>query len=123
MTTKLKSRGQPALSLCEWELAIAAYAYEIVDRPIMSDQTFDALAKLVLVSNIPEFSADTGQWVHNLDLDLLSVVYHGCCNEHPKTQEISGATIQGVLAKLGIPHYCCASPTGCWRDYSGYVQQ
>lgn len=123
MTTKLKSRGQPKLSLCEWELAIAAYAYEIVNKPIMSDRTFDTLAGLLLFSHIPNFSPDTGQWVYDLDMDLLSVVYHGCRGVYSKTEEVSGATIQGVLSKMGIPHFCCTSPQGCWRDYSDYVQQ
>ncbi len=123
MTTKLKGARQPTLSLCEWELAIAAYAYEIAAHPIMSDSTFDTLAKMVLVSNIPEFDASTGQWVYNLDLELLGIVYHNCRTQYPQQQDVSGATIAGALERLGVPYTCCTSPLGCWRDYSAYVLQ
>lgn len=56
------------LTLAEWFLVLAAYAYEVEDDPICSDYIFDNNAKhLPLPSNIPNFSPDTGQWIHGIE--------------------------------------------------------
>lgn len=120
---KLKSAGMPVMSLCEWELVVAAYAYEIMHRPIMSDSTFDFLAREVLVPNIPDFSPDTGQWVYGLDLDVIALVYNECRAQWPQHDDIAGTTIAGALERYTIPYTCCTSPLGCWRDYSAFVVQ
>lgn len=56
-------------------LSVAAYAYEFMDDPVLTDEEFDNLAKKINV-NIKtgndkldkffkeEFSADTGMWIH-----------------------------------------------------------
>lgn len=66
------------------QISMAAYAYEIIDTPIMDDATFDAMAKLIDVSidtRRPdldeffrkEFSPHTGQWIHNHpDIDKIA---------------------------------------------------
>ncbi len=57
-------------------LAIAAYAYEILDRPIMEDDEFDQLAQSIqrqqgtchpLVDEFfaAQFSPMTGMWIHD----------------------------------------------------------
>lgn len=61
----------------EWEIILAAYSYEILDKPIMNDSTFDYFCKaLKLPTKIKGFSPDTGQWIHDLlpdlDLDVLN---------------------------------------------------
>lgn len=57
-------------------LSIAAYAYEVLDRPIMSDNEFDKLAQSIdrrrgtchpIMDEffITQFSPMTGMWIHN----------------------------------------------------------
>lgn len=60
-------------------LCMAAYAYEVLDTPIMSDADYDALANVSDPSIrtgryddwwIASFQPDTGQWIHmHPDLD------------------------------------------------------
>jgi hypothetical protein len=68
-------------------VAVAAWAYEIHDDPLMSDAEFDTLAREIDVDRstansdmdrwfATEFSPDTGQWVHrHPDKDGLERVY------------------------------------------------
>jgi len=57
-------------------LSIAAYAYEVLDRPIMSDSEFDKLAASIrryqgtchpLLDEffVTQFSAMSGMWIHD----------------------------------------------------------
>lgn len=56
----------------EWTLILAAYAYEVEDKPLMADATFDILCTYhdATTSNIPEFSPGTGMWVHDALADV-----------------------------------------------------
>lgn len=69
------------------KLAVAAYAYEIESRPIISDATFDFMA-LMIQPAVPtgnarldlffmtEFSPHTGQWIYrHPDLDGIRRIY------------------------------------------------
>jgi hypothetical protein len=68
-------------------VALAAYAYEIADAPIMSDADYDALARridpAVSTGNEPldrffreQFAPHTGQWVRwHPGLDRLAAIY------------------------------------------------
>lgn len=58
------------------QIAVAAYAYELVDRPLIDDATFDEAAKAIDLSidtSRPDldhwfrenFQPHTGQWIHN----------------------------------------------------------
>lgn len=62
----------------EWDVMIAAYAYEVLDEPTLPDSTYDGFCKLLneLGTSIPGFDASTGQWIHELikDKDILSVL-------------------------------------------------
>jgi len=68
-------------------VALAAYAYEIMNDPIMSDDAFD---KLALTINLKiktgnakmdkffkkEFETDTGQWIHkHPELSKLKFIF------------------------------------------------
>ncbi len=68
-------------------LAIAAYAYEMLDRPIMTDQEFDRLAETIRPRMgtchpaldeffITRFSPMTGMWIHDHpELDRVKALY------------------------------------------------
>lgn len=68
-------------------LSLAAYSYEMLDNPIMSDGEFDDECKLVdktmstgnrLLDDffLHEFEPDTGQWIHkHPELDKLKALY------------------------------------------------
>ena len=56
-------------------LSVAAYAYEYKDDPVMSDNEFDQLAKMINVNEKTgnrkldnffkkHFASDTGMWIH-----------------------------------------------------------
>lgn len=69
-------------------LAVAAYAYEVENDPILSDAEFDRLSALInpLVSTgnprldwffLTEFSPATGLWVHrHPEIEGLCRIYH-----------------------------------------------
>lgn len=54
----------------EWEIILAAYAYEVEHKPLMDDQTFDLLCSHTKGENIPDFDAATGMWVHDVVADV-----------------------------------------------------
>lgn len=68
-------------------LSIAAYAYEVLDRPIMSDTEFDKLAQSIqrrvgtchpMLDEffIVSFSPMTGMWIHDHpELDKIKALY------------------------------------------------
>ena len=68
-------------------LSLAAYAYEFKADSIMSDGEFDELASKINTKMLTghaimdkffaeEFSADTGQWIHDHpELDKLEAIY------------------------------------------------
>lgn len=69
-------------------LSVAAFAYELMDSPIMSDAEFDALARSirpeVMTGRInldafflSRFSPDTGMWIHqHPELGKVEQLYH-----------------------------------------------
>jgi len=98
-TTKKIRLARRELDLEDWGLpievetrrririAIAAYAYEVLDRAIMSDAEFDKLAQSIkpktgtchpLVDEffVTQFSPMTGMWIHNHpELSKIAVLY------------------------------------------------
>jgi hypothetical protein len=84
-------------------LAVAAYAYEFENDPIMSDSEFDALAleinDWVATGNTvmdvffrDKFLPDTGMWVHEYpDIPSLRRLYHSFYKEGatPDTRELA----------------------------------
>jgi len=95
------------LSACEWEIVVAAYAYELLDSSTMSDYTYDLLCKRRRPSNIPNFDADTGMWIKTLDLDLVKSVYDKAQSYYPKESEIHQHQIVKALTYLNIEFTCC----------------
>lgn len=90
------------LTLLEWEIAVAAYAYEVLDEPIMSDFTYDLFCRLRGCSGIPGYDKDTGQWVHGLDLTQLSSVHSKAHSYYPKHKDIHLHQIHLALIELNI---------------------
>lgn len=76
-------------------VAVAAYAYEFENAPIMSDAEFDKLVKEIdttIDTDRPDldewfrknFETDTGMWIHkHPELDKIRGLYH----EHYASQE------------------------------------
>lgn len=78
-------------------IAVAAFAYEMKDNPLMSDHAFDELARKInpaLGTCHPEmdeffaehFSPSTGMWIYkHPDLDGIERVYLSIVNERQDT--------------------------------------
>jgi hypothetical protein len=90
-------------------IAIAAYAYEIVDTPIMGDRTFDIIAQSIqprvgtchpLVDEFfaTQFSPMTGMWIHHHPelpkiKQLYERYYSGVIREHFEGLRKRGKTL------------------------------
>lgn len=67
------------------KVALAAYAYEIENKPIISDAEYDELCKKINVKKKTgrldewfkeNYSSDTGQWIHrHPELDKIKQLY------------------------------------------------
>jgi hypothetical protein len=110
-----QAHGSAVLTLCEWELALAAWAYEMTDRPTMSDNTYDFLSKLLAArgSNLPGFSDMTGQWVHNMDMDLLEKVCRYAWSNNKGNDDLHQPAVKAALDKYEQQYKCCLS-FNCW---------
>jgi hypothetical protein len=70
------------------QVAVGAYAYEVVNRPIISDHEWDRMAQSIntrMGTNHPiideffatQFSPMTGMWIHDHpELEGISRIYH-----------------------------------------------
>lgn len=68
-------------------VSVAAYAYEVLDRPVMTDDEFDKLAQSIrpkmgtchpLLDEffVTQFSPMTGMWIHDHpELDRIKLLY------------------------------------------------
>lgn len=99
------------MTVCEWLIVIAAYAYEILDRPIMSDMEYDLRTRALdkWMTDIPGFSPATGYWVRDLDLDLIDRVYQKAASYYPAKKDLHSPQIQHALNELEIQFTCCNS--------------
>jgi len=62
-------------SSTEWQVIIAAYAYEVLDDPIMSDSTYDFLCTFIVdTATIKDFNPSTGMWIKDLIKDNSELV-------------------------------------------------
>jgi len=90
----------------DWQVAIAAYAYEVLDDPIMTDFSYDyhcrELAKMG--ASIPGFDDATGIWVQEMDLDLLDKVFHKARSYYPDHADVHLHQIKKALAELKIEY-------------------
>lgn len=108
--------GFPVLTICEWEVALAAWAYETTGRVTMSDNSYDALCKGVgdRGSSIPGFSDMTGQWVHNLDMEVLEKVCNYAWSGNRGYDDLHLPAIKDALDSFGIKYKCCFDSYNCW---------
>lgn len=113
-----QAHGSPVLTICEWELAIAAWAYEMTGRVTMSDNSYDALCKSLADrgSNIPGFADMTGQWVHNMDMDLLEKICNYAWAGNRGQDDLHMPAVKDALDKYGVEYKCCLSNFNCWDD-------
>jgi hypothetical protein len=115
-----QAHGSPVLTICEWELAIAAWAYEMTGRVTMSDNTYDALAKSLgeRGSNIPGFADMTGQWVHNLDMDMLEKLCKYAWSINRGYDDLHQPAVKESLDKYSQKYKCCIKSFNCWEQYN-----
>ncbi len=78
-------------------VALWAYAYELMDDPIVDDGMFDMVCKQIDLKRatdnakmdiwfIENFSSDTGQWIHaHPDLKGLGRIYRSLKGKHANT--------------------------------------
>lgn len=76
-------------------IAVAAYAYEVLQDPIMSDGEYDSLAAeidpyedtgnaVLDLFFLTDFSRETGSWVHkHPDIPGLARIYEGYYKDRP----------------------------------------
>lgn len=67
-------------------LAVLAGAYELHDVNLVSDSTFDILAKNTKMPDELDFTPDSGQWVHNLLTPKLESLISACVDGFHKTK-------------------------------------
>lgn len=109
------------LTLCDWHLIIAAYAYEQGQKPIMSDWTFDRFSRAAEVrgTDIPGFAPCTGYWVNDMDQDLLEQIYQGAMDangsKYSELQDIHHPALKVALDDSMVQTRCCKEGFNCWR--------
>lgn len=88
------------MKLSQWLLALAAYAYEVENDPIMSDATYDILSALSLEAG----RQHTGMWVHEMDQDHLAAVLKISRSFYPQHSDVHTPQVELALKQLGIPY-------------------
>lgn len=103
------------LTVCDWELVLAAYSYENGLKLSMSDSSYDILSREAATrgTTIPGFGSDTGMWVHNFDQELLKKLYELSLWMNGGNSDLHGPAVKAALDSLRIPYSCCKSPE-CW---------
>jgi len=103
------------LTLCDWRLALAAYSYEI-GKPIMSDDTYDRLAKMAgeRDTELPGFSDITGQWVNRMDKGQLDVILKTALSYNRGYSDLHHIAIADALKGLGVQFCCCRADIVCY---------
>lgn len=88
------------MKLSEWHLALAAYAYEEGEIPIMSDSTYDTLSALSLEAG----RQHTGMWVHEMDQQQLAAVLKIARSFYPQHKDVHHPQVELALKQLGISY-------------------
>jgi len=103
------------LTLCDWQLAIAALAYEH-GQPSMSDDTYDRLAQLAgqRGTELPGFSDITGQWVHRMDVQELYKIWQTALSYNEGKDDLHAPAIIDALREHGVEFGCCQAGGQCW---------
>lgn len=87
-------------TLAELQLIVMAAAYEIHDRPVASDSTYDLLAGATSTPNIPSFDPSTGQWVHEIMTPEIEALVLYCIDRVEKVKH------DGTCHHTYIAEYC-----------------
>ncbi len=105
-----------ALTLCDWQLAIAAHVYESGGRPIMTDQGYDRMSKAAAErrTRLPGFLDYTGTWVDGMDREQLAALYEAAMAENRGCADLHPPAIQHALDALGCRYTCC-NEGPCWE--------
>jgi len=105
------------LTLCDWQLAIAAHVYEVGGKPTMTDACFDRLAMMAEFrnTNLPEFSPYTGQWVGYMNRGLLQMLYVTAMEHNMGKDDLHGPAIRLALDEHGVEYTCC-NEVACYEN-------
>ena len=103
------------LTLCDWELAIAAHVYERGGSPTMTDQCYDRMSRSAKErgTNLPGFEDYTGSWIDSMDRDLLDKLYDWAMALNRGWSDLHGPAIKAALDKYGVEYTCCTG-LPCW---------
>lgn len=111
-----------SLTVCDWELVLAAYAYEVQDRPTMTDNSYDRLCACAAErsTSIPGFVTYTGQWIiplaDDIGHDILDLILEQARKDWPRQDDIHAPAIQAALDTAGIQYGCCCDGYKCWSE-------
>ena len=97
------------LTMCEWMCALAAYAYEVRDAPVMTDARYDGLAHVIGLGStqLPGFADHTGQWVLNMDQELLgSLLDYTHSVDMDYDDDLIRENVKEALDFYGLEWYC-----------------
>lgn len=96
-------------TLCEWEVALGAWSYEMTGRATMTDATYDRMCQSIGArgSSLPGFSDMTGQWVHNMDMDILKNVCEYAWSINDGKDDLHAPAIKAALDHYGQKYRCC----------------
>lgn len=105
------------LTVCDWQLILAAYAYEYSGMVTMTDASYERMSAEAKArdSKIPGFLDYTGSWVGALDLVLINKVLLAALRRNMGKDDLHGPAIQAALDELGIEYTCCLS-YNCWES-------
>lgn len=85
-----------AFNVAELQVIVAALFYELRDDPVLTDATFDILAKSVehsMINKVPGYTACTGQWA----LDII--------NDHGTEWNITLAVCDALMGNCRVLHH------------------
>ena len=110
------------LTLCDWQLILAAYAYEYMDTEIMSDASYDRMGADAAAqdTDIPGFLDYTGSWVGTIEDELympagtLREVVTYALSLNRGYDDLHAPAIRASLTHHGIEFGCCCEGYNCW---------
>lgn len=93
--------------LAEMQVLIAAYSYEYMDKPVMSDAAYDLICKEInfrLWCKMPEFVPHSGMWVKEVRVDGLKELTETVVANLAYDQIAHIPLIQSALLQSGIKY-------------------
>lgn len=90
-------------TLPELQVLIAAYAYEVLDRPVLSDYIFDRICEVTSIgTKIPEFVTYSGMWIKDIEVSGLEQLCLEVCDSLDHDKIAHSPLIKKACDKLGI---------------------